>query len=143
MKFRLTIAVAVILTLAIAGCNSENADDGAGDSGATIESYISAYNEGDLDAVMTHFTQESVIVGHPTDFDPQADDIYQIERLHKEDLRYDQMYVISNVVINGDTVTWDSVWGDDGCVKGQTAVVQDGIILTWTWGEFVDCSEIA
>ena len=142
MKFRPPIAIAVVLTMAFAGCSSENADDGTADSGATIESYISAYNEGDLDAVMTHFTQESVIVGHPTDFDPQADDIYSIERLHKEDLRFDQIYVISNVVVNDDTVTWDSVWGEDGCVKGQSAVVKDGTILTWTWGEFVDCSEI-
>lgn len=49
---------------------------------------------------------------------------------------------ISDVAVNGGTVTWDSVWGEDGCVKGQSAVVKDGTILTWTWGEFVDCSEI-
>jgi len=50
----------------------------------------------------------------------------------------DQAYVISNGVVNGDTVTWDSVWGEDGCVKAQSAVVKDGTvkdgtILTWTW----------
>ena len=142
MTFHPTVAIAVAITMALAGCSSEDADDGASNSGATIDSYISAYNAGDLDAVMDHFTQESVIVGHPTDFDPQADDIYSIERLHKEDLQFGQTYVISNVVVDGDTVTWDSVWGDDGCVKGQSAVVKDGTILTWRWGQFVDCAEI-
>jgi hypothetical protein len=130
MKFRLLIAVAVILTMATAGCSSENADEGTADSGATIESYISAYNEGDLDAVMTHFTQESVIVGHPTDFDPQADDIYQIERLHKEDLRFDETYVVSNLVVSSDTVTWDSVWECEytTCISAErsSAVRQTG-----------------
>jgi hypothetical protein len=141
MKFRSPLAVAVVMTMAIAGC-SDSATEGADDGAAVVESYISAYNDGDLDAVMTHFTEESVIVGHPTDFDPQANDIYSIESLHKEDLQYDQTYVISNVLVDGDTVTWDSVWGEDGCVKGQSAVVKEDKILTWTWGDFVDCAEI-
>lgn len=142
MKFRPPIAIAVVATMALAGCSSQDADEGTTDGAGTIESYISAYNDGDLDAVMTHFTQDSVIVGHPTDFDPQADDIYSIERLHKEDLQFDQTYAISNIVVNGDTVMWNSVWGEDGCVEGHSAVVEDGTILTWTWGQFVDCSEV-
>jgi len=91
---------------------------------------------------MTHFVVESVIVGHPTDFDPVATDIYSIRTLHKADLSFEQQYKISNVEVDGDTVTWDSVWGEDGCVKGHTAVIKDGKILSWTWGEFVDCSDL-
>ena len=115
---------------------------GEGDAGAVIESYIQAYNDGDLEDVMSHFVVMSTITGHPTDFDPVATDIYSIQRLHKEDLRFGQQYVISNLSVEGDTVTWNSVWGDDGCVQGHSAVVEDGKMLSWVWGEFVDCTDL-
>ena len=130
------ISVAVVIS-ACAG------DDGVEDDlGAVVESYIQAYNDGDLEDVMSHFVVMSTITGHPTDFDPVATDIYSIERLHKEDLRFGQQYVISNLSVEGDTVTWNSVWGDDGCVQGHSAVVEDGKMLSWVWGEFVDCSDL-
>jgi hypothetical protein len=50
----------------LVGCSSQDADEATTDGAGTIESYISAYNDGDLDAVMTDFTQDSVIAGHPT-----------------------------------------------------------------------------
>ena len=37
---------------------------GAADPAATIEAHVTAYNLGDLDAAMSLFTDESVIVGH-------------------------------------------------------------------------------
>ena len=143
MSLRLSAAIVTALALVLAACASSN-DDGSGDadSAAVIESYIEAYNSDDFDDVMSHFTDESVIVGHPTDFDPQAADIGSIRRLHKEDLSFGEQYTISNIDVNGDTVTWDSIWGEDGCVKGHAAVVRDGKIVSWVWGEFIECSEL-
>lgn len=130
------ISAAVILS-ACAG------DDGREDDpGAVIESYIQVYNDGDFDAVMKHFIEESTITGHPTDFDPVATDIYSIRTLHKQDLSFGEQYTISNVEADGHTVTWNSIWGEDGCVKGHSAVIEDGKILSWIWGEFVECSDL-
>ena len=126
--------------LVLSACTGD--DGGEDDPGAVIESYIEAYNDGDFDAVMTHFVAESTIAGHPTDFDPVATDIYSIRTLHKQDLSFGEQYKISNVEVDGDTVTWNSVWGEDGCVKGHTAVITGGRILSWIWGEFVECSDL-
>lgn len=131
------IALVVGVIFSAWGCSESSTD-----KAAVIESYISAYNDGDLDAVMAHFDDTSSIIGHPTSTAASADGREIIERLHEYDL-VGETYTISNVAVDGDTVTWDSVWGVDGCVRGHTAVVTDGIIQTWTWGEFVDCSEIA
>ena len=51
---------------------------------------------------------------------------------------------ISNVEVSGNTVTWDHFWvnevGEEYCEVGQSAVVEEVIILSWTWpdGDF-DC----
>jgi hypothetical protein len=53
---------------------------------------------------------------------------------------------ISNVEVDGDTVTWDQVWvgkgGGNNCMEGQSAVIKDGKILIWTWpsGDDTPCS---
>ncbi|MGI9586487.1 MAG: hypothetical protein ACR2N7_12945 [Acidimicrobiia bacterium] len=134
---RRTVTVLISVAVALSAC--AGGDD---DPGAVVESYIEAYNNGDFDAVMAHFVVESTITGHPTDFDPVATDIYSIRSLHKQDLGFRQKYVVSNLSAEGDTVTWNSVWGDDGCVQGHSAVVKDGKMLSWIWGEFVDCSDL-
>jgi hypothetical protein len=144
MRFRIASVVVIAFALIGTACTESN-DDGSdvNDAASTIESYIEGYNNDDFEDVMTHFTDESVIVGHPTDFDAEAADIGSIRRLHKEDLAYGEQYTISNVTVDGDTVTWNSIWGEDGCVKGHSAVIKDDKILSWTWGEFVECSELS
>jgi len=133
------MAIALVLT----GCTSSSDDESRDSSvAAVVESYIEAYNNDDFDEVMTHFTDESVIVGHPTDADPEAPDIYEIRQLHRVDLGFGEQYTISSVEVDGDTVTWNSIWGEDGCVKGHSAVIADDKILNWVWGQFVDCSDL-
>lgn len=54
-------------------------------------------------------------------------------------------YTVSNVEVTGNTVTWDQVWisgaGDEHCLEGQSAVIEDGKIVLWTWpaGDGVPC----
>lgn len=141
MRIRLLAALVVAIALTAMGCSSDS-DDPA----EVIEQYVVAYNSGDIDAVMAVFTEDSVVYGHP--FSPQSAGLAAIRSVQIDDIAAGattNAYTISNVEVNGDTVTWDHVWvsdsGDEFCQEGQRAVVQDGYILTWTWpsGSSADC----
>jgi len=104
----------------------------------TIEAYMAAYNAGDIDSVMAFFTEESLVIGHP--FAAEASGISDVKDLQVQDLitaSTTGAYEISIVEVTNDTVTWDLAWtneaGEEFCVQGNTAVVKDGTILSWTW----------
>jgi hypothetical protein len=137
MRRSLLVVISVVLILGACG-----GDDS--DPAATVDSYIEAYNAADIDLIMTHFTEDSVIIDHPTTVffsltaDGSSNGLAEIRELHVKDLQGNG-YTISNVETSEDTVTWDSVWGDnEGCVEGQTTVVKDDAMLTWTWGTQLD-----
>jgi len=132
MKIRLIFAVVAAVALVAAGCSSSSDPDDV------ISDYVAAYNSGDIDAVMAVFTEDSVVYGHP--FSSESAGLTTIRSVQLTDLAAaasSDAYSISNVEVNGDTVTWDHVWvnsqGQNFCQKGQSAVVKDGKILTWTW----------
>jgi hypothetical protein len=109
----------------------------------TISAYVTAYNGHDIDAVMAFFTEESVVTGHP--FSAESAGLSAIRALQSRDIGAAAnlgAYEISNVEVTGDTVTWDHVWTSGRgllyCEQGQSAIIKDGTILTWTWpaGEF-------
>ncbi len=106
-------------------------------SGAVIAAYIAAYNSGDIDRVMSMFSEASVVTGHPFADSPTG--LAAIRSIQLADLASagPDAYTISNVEVTGDTVTWDHVWtnsnGTDYCQFGQNAVVESGSILSWTW----------
>jgi hypothetical protein len=113
----------------------------------TISAYMTAYNGHDIDAVMAFFTEESAVTGHP--FAAEAAGLSAIRILHIEDMAAaaeSGAYRISNVEVTGNTVTWDHVWTNDGgtkyCPQGQSAIIEDGTILTWTWpaGDDFSCT---
>ena len=112
----------------------------------TISAYVTAYNGHDIDAVMAFFTEESVVTDHP--FAVEAAGLSSIRILHSEDMAAaaeSNAYRISNVEVTGNTVTWDHVWTNDGgtryCQQGESAIIEDGTILTWTWpAEEFSCS---
>jgi ketosteroid isomerase-like protein len=106
--------------------------------GATIASYTTAYNSGDIDAVMAVYTEDSLVYGHP--ITSEAAGLSAIQTMETQDLAAaasTDSYSISNVEVDGDTVTFDQVWvnkeGQNWCRDGQSAVIKDGKILTWTW----------
>jgi hypothetical protein len=107
------------------------------DPAATIEDYRTAYNAGDVDGVMALFSEESVMTGNS--FFESAG-LTEIRAVWVEDINgaaTEDAYTISNVEVTGNTVTWDQVWiggaGDKNCIEGQSAVIEDGKILLWTW----------
>lgn len=137
---RLSLAVLMSAALLLAACGDDSADAESSDTGpaAVIEAYTEAYNSGDIDAVMVLFTEDSVVTGHP--FSNKSEGLLEIRTVQIEDISSgasENAYTISNVEVSGDTVTWDHLWvSDDGsefCQTGQTAVIEDGKIVSWTW----------
>ncbi len=133
MKIRFAIAVVMAVALTAAGCSSDS-DEPAD----VLNDFVAAYNSGDLESVMVFFTEESSITGHP--FNSNASGLTVIRALHVEDMAAAadaDAYSISNVKVTGDTVTWDHVWvnssGERFCKTGQSAVIEDGKIVSWTW----------
>ena len=86
-----------------------------------------------------------MITGHP--FSAFSTGLAEIRPVQSQDLASagPDAYTISNVEVDGATVTWDHVWtnseGSDFCQYGQSAEVEDGTILSWTWPVgFGDCA---
>jgi hypothetical protein len=130
------VAVAVVATV---NTGDDIAPGGTSDDpAAVIELYTTAYNSGDINAVMAVFTEDSVLYSYPGT--SEAAGMTAIRRLYTHDLANaasTDAYSISNVEVDGDTVTWDQLWvdkaGENWCMEGQSAVIKDGKILTWTW----------
>jgi hypothetical protein len=130
----------ILMALILGACGGDDADPAS-----TIEAFVVEYNAGNIDAVMALFSEESVITGHP--FDASSTGLAEILALHVGDMgaaASENAYMISNVEVTGTTVTWDHVWinnqGGEFCKFGQSAVVEEGIILSWTWpGGGFDC----
>jgi hypothetical protein len=111
---------------------------GALPAAAVLESYTEAYNAGDIDAVMTFYTENSVLYGYPgTSETAGLTAIRELQTHDLADAASTDAWSISNVEVDGDTVTWDQLWvdkaGENHCMEGQSAVIKDGKILAWTW----------
>lgn len=144
------VAAGVVIVAGIGFLVSNNSDsaDIAGASASpaqVLDDYIAAYNSGDIDGVMALFSEDSVITGHP--FSASSTGLAEIRDLQVRDMveaASENAYTISNVEVTGDTVTWDHVFtnsgGNEFCQFGQSAVVEDGMMLSWTWpGRSFDC----
>lgn len=140
------LRVGVILlasALAVPSCSNDTDADGAPDDPAvTIEAYVEAYNAGDIDGVMALFSDESVVIGSPLDPHPNGESrgLAQIQELHSVDMgsaARENAYTISNVEVSGNTMRWDHVWVNDAgnsfCGTGNSAVVEGGRIVSWTF----------
>ena len=121
------------MALVLGACSGDDAGPAS-----TLEGYTAAYNAGDIDEVMTFFSEESVVTGHP--FDVRSTGLTEIRTVQVQDIAAaasENAYTISNIEVSGNTVTWDHLWvndvGEEYCQVGQNAVIEDGIILSWTW----------
>ena len=133
-------AVVAVIAVLIAACGDDDGHATGSDPAGVIEDYVTAYNDGDIDAVMALFTDGSVITGHP--WVASQSGLDEIRRILEEDRAAAadaDAYSISNVEVSDDTVTWDHVWtrsdGVERCVDGHTAVVAGGKIVSWAWPE--------
>lgn len=127
------IGAVVALALLLFGCGAEDPDPAA-----VVEDYRAAYNSGDIDAVMDLFTEDSIVTGHP--FADRSEGLDAIRAVQAEDIAAaagQDAYAFSNVETDGDRVTWDSDWTNDGgdrfCRSGHTALIENGKIVSWQW----------
>lgn len=103
-----------------------------------IESHFAAYNAMDVASMMAFYSEDSVITGHP--IEAYQAGLVTIERVARVDMLVAaefNAYIISNLEVSGDIATWDHMWTDSQgfffCMQGHTAVVRNGVILSWTW----------
>lgn len=116
------------------------------DPASTLNAYIAAYNDKDIDAVMELFTEESVVAGHPystTGSETGLEAIRTFQRIDMTAAAEEDAYTISNVEVSGDTVTWDHVWIDDQgqqfCKYGMSASVEDGKFVLFNFPDGFGC----
>jgi len=138
-------AIVVLAVFAIASLTDSDGPEVGSAPSEAINAYIDAYNAGDINGIMTLFTEQSVITGHPFGFGGVTG-IEAIKSLQEMDLRVaatENAYTISNVQVVGNTVTWDHVWikvdGHSSCKQGNNAVVENGKIISWAFGTGKTC----
>ena len=143
MTTRSRLSATVVLTAAVlvAACGD---DDGSGDSdpAAVVEGYVAAYNAQDIDRVMTFFADDAVILvgGERVGGAERIEGAAAIRAGTREEFTVHapggEAYSISNLVVTGDTVTWDHVFRGTAhtCTgTGNEAVVRDGKIVEWSF----------
>lgn len=137
---RLSSLALTSMALVLGACSA-----GDTDAVSTMQAYVAAYNSGDIDEIMAFFSEESLIIGHPYPVD--AEGLDGIRELHLNDRRAaaeEDPYTISEIEVEGDTVKWNQTWvsstGREYCHEGQSAVVQNGKILSWDWSSGSDCA---
>ena len=145
----------VVLALGGAACGGDDDSDtpaGAGaDTSATheevIETYRTAYNAGDIDAVMALFTEDSVLIDHPTalfggvgDGGNSLTGLVEIREANDVDrgtAAEIDAYEFLNVEDEGDTISWDHTWeglnGAEWCGEGHSAVIAEGKFVSWNY----------
>ena len=112
----------------------------------TIEAYLDAYNDRDLDAVMALFAEDSELVAHPFG---NGSGIEEITAIHRMDLSAasstEPPYLFERLRVEDGVVTWDHRWvnarGEVYCGSGHRAVVTDGTITRWEFPEPELCEE--
>lgn len=106
------------------------------DPASVIEAYIAAFNERDIDAMMTQFAADAQLLGHP--FATEAVGAAAIRDVQVEDLANaaptDAIRLL-DLDVAGDVVTWNQVYenrqGEFWCAGGHRAVVVDDAIARW------------
>ncbi len=140
------VLVAVGVSSLLFGNESDVADSDVAGPQATVEGYFAAFNSQDIEAVLGFFTEASRIDDHPKDkpvfrgFGVPLRGLTEIRRTLQREMDLTATvdgYVISNVEVSGNSVTWDHAWtANDGgrtCAEGHSATVEDGKILLWEY----------
>lgn len=148
----IALALGAAVVVAAVGASIWLVGDGTSDAAsrqATVEGYYAASNSHDIAAVMEFFSEESEIVGHPADRPAtRGTDLRGLAAIRSTlELQFEAIalpFMISNVEVSGNTVTWDSEHdavslGVRVCANGHSAIVEGGKILFWTHAALHSC----
>ena len=135
-----------VVALAATACSDDDTEQG--DPEAALNTYADGINANSVDDAMAAFAEDSRMIDHP---------LHAGELSGKEEIKVGvsetvgfaradpDPYAISDVVAEGDTVSWSYVWvndeGEEFCAEGNEIDVDgDGLIVELRWGDG-DCEE--
>ena len=135
-KFAAVIGVLLLAT----ACGSDG-DDSSGDPEAALNAYAEGINAGSVDDVMATFAKDAVLVDHPL-HPGELNGTAEIRVAMTETVTFARVdpdpYSVSDVVVDGDTVSWSYLWINDadeefcGAIEGDTS---DELFTEMRWGE--------
>jgi ketosteroid isomerase-like protein len=146
-KLRKSLVGFAAFALVLAACSDDDAEQG--DPEAALNTYAAAINAHSLDDAMAAFAEDSRMIDHPlnpVELNGKEEirrGVSQTVNLSRED---PDPYAISNVVAEGNTVSWSYVWVNSSdleyCSDGnEIDVNSDGLIVEYRQGERSDCDE--
>ena len=144
MRLGLALAGLLIAVVVFAGCGDDDSGDATGsDPEAALDAYADGINARSVDDVMAAFAEEARLIDHPLnpgEWNGKTEirrGVTQTVNRARED---PDPYSISDVVADGDTVSWSYGWinaqDQESCAAGNEIDVNDeGLIVELRWGE--------
>ena len=139
MRFRVAAGVLVAI-LVLAGCGDDDADQGA-DPEAGLNAWVDGINANSVDDVMNAFAEDSRLIDHPS-HPGELNGKAEIRRGVTDTVTNSRVdpdpYSISDVAVDGATLSWSYVWvrdtGQEFCAAGNELDVNDqGLIVELRW----------
>jgi hypothetical protein len=127
--------------LVVAACSDDDTEQG--DPTAALNIYVAGINANSIDDTMAAFAEDSVMIDHPL-FPGELNGKAAIRRGVSSTVTSSRVdpdpLAISDVVAEGDTVSWSYVWFNDSdeefCTDGnELNVNSDGLIVEMRWPE--------
>jgi hypothetical protein len=138
----------LVILIALAGCGDDDSEQG--DPEAALNTYAAGINTNSTDDAMAAFAVDSRMIDHPLN-PGELNGKEQIRRGVSDSVESSRVdpdpYAISDVVVEGDTVSWSYVWfnidDDEFCGEGnEIDANSDGLIVEFRWPEDPgDCDE--
>ena len=116
---------------------------GGGDAnpGEVPQDYQDARNSGDVDALISLYTEDAMVTGHPLDDDGIAQGVEEIRILEQEVpsiQRSEDATEFVDIQVSGSSVTFGQRFfpANGGCLgsSGHEVTVEDGKITYYSWG---------
>ena len=106
-----------------------------------VEGYVAAYNAQDIEGVMSFMADNAVVIQGSDQL--EGADVIRNAVLEEFEIHAPggDAYSISNLVVVGDTATWDHQFkGTAHTCNGtrNVAVIEDGLIVKWTFA-YIEC----
>jgi len=132
----------VLALLVFAGCGDDDADQAA-DPEAALDAYADGINANSVDDVMEAFAEDSRLIDHPLNpgvLNGKAEVRRGVSDTVTSSRIDPDAYSISDVEVDGDTVSWSYVWindeDQDFCAAGNELDVNDeGLIVELRWSD--------
>ncbi len=142
---RMWLAAAALLLVGIVlvGCGDSDGDESSGGARVALDVWVDGINAHSVDDVMAAFADDSRLIDHPLnpgELSGKSEVRRGVADTVGSSRRDPDAYSVSDVVVDGDTVSWSYVWirdtGEEFCAAGNEIDVNDeGLIVELRWGE--------